>query len=194
MKVIVGLGNPGPRYAGTRHNVGFMVVSRLADRWSISLNRSVCSAKVGEGVFAGQPVGLALPQTMMNSSGESVGCLLKRWSAAVSELLVIYDDVDLPLGSIRLRGKGSDAGHRGISSILEQVNTKAVPRLRVGIHSAGVSDDLVDFVLARFRASEKRFVEEGLASAQKACEVWVEKGMQPAMNLFNKKGSRISTE
>jgi len=194
VKVIVGLGNPGPRYAGTRHNVGFMVVSRLADRWSISLNRSVCSAKVGEGVFAGQPVGLALPQTMMNSSGESVGCLLKRWSAAVSELLVIYDDVDLPLGSIRLRGKGSDAGHRGISSILEQVNTKAVPRLRVGIHSAGVSDDLVDFVLARFRASEKRFVEEGLASAQKACEVWVEKGMQPAMNLFNKKGSRISTE
>ena len=183
------MGNPGPRYAATRHNVGFMVVSRLADRWSISLNRSECSAQVGQGKFAGEPVGLALPQTMMNSSGESVACLLKKWDASPSDLLLVYDEVDLPLGNIRLRPDGSDAGHRGMASIIEHLNTKEVPRLRVGIQSAQAADDLVDFVLARFESAEKKILEESLASAEKACEMWIEKGMKTAMNLFNKKRS-----
>jgi PTH1 family peptidyl-tRNA hydrolase len=195
VKAIVGLGNPGARYAETRHNVGFMVVSRLADRWKISLNQSFCSAKAGTGVFAGEEIGLALPQTMMNGSGESVGCLIERWGPKISELLVVYDEVDLPLGSIRLRPDGSHAGHKGIASILERLQTEGVPRLRVGIRPAGKKEgDMVEFVLDRFEASEKKLVEEGLASAQKACEVWAEKGMQTAMNLFNKKGSQISTE
>lgn len=191
MKVIVGLGNPGVHYAGTRHNAGFMVVSRLADRWSFRPGKMLCRSVVSQGEFSGEPVALALPQTMMNSSGEAVKRFLGYWKIGFSDLLVVCDDVALPLGTVRLRGQGSDGGHNGLASIVEATGTKAIPRLRVGIESSETKGDLVEFVLGRFRPSEKKLLEEGLASAEKACEVWVEKGLQTAMNLFNKKGSRI---
>ena len=185
--MIVGLGNPGPRYAGTRHNVGFMVATRFAERWSLPLKERLCDSKVAEGVVLGQPVRLALPQTLMNASGEAVRCLLRRWRLEPSSLLVVCDDVSLPLGTIRLRGQGSDGGHRGLASIVEKTCTEKIPRLRVGIRSERVGEDLTDFVLGRFNLAERKLLEKGLASAVEACDAWVARGISTAMNLFNKR-------
>ncbi len=192
MKWIVGLGNPGPKYSGTRHNVGFMVVSHLAEQWGVPLRKTLCQSKVGEGVMAGKPVGLVLPQTMMNASGEGVACLIRRWKLNPSDLLVICDDISLPLGLIRMRGQGSDGGHKGLASVLRETRTEEVPRLRVGIRAAEMPEDLTAFVLSRFRPSEKKVVEESAVLAVRACEVWVTRGLSAAMNLFNKKTSAIS--
>jgi len=191
VKLLVGLGNPGRAYAGTRHNIGFMVADRLAKRWTIQLKNASCHAALGEGVVGGCVVGVALPQTMMNESGKSLKCLIQRFSLEPSEILVVCDDVALPLGVIRLREKGSDGGHRGLASILKEFRTEAVPRLRVGIARAGQEKgkDLTDFVLGKFTVSEKKRLEEACASAVEACETWVVRGLTTAMNLFNKKVS-----
>ncbi len=208
MKVIIGLGNPGRTYAGTRHNVGFSVVGRLAERWSIPLKKSLCRCRVGEGVVDGHSVRLVQPRAWMNASGEAVGCLVRRWKLDRSGWLVVCDDVRLPLGAIRLRGQGSAGGHRGLSSILEALDSDHVARLRVGIGAhPGLEEPLADgrdfsglvagaakskreltpFVLGRFRLEEKKPLEEGLRAAGLACEVWVQKGLTAAMNLFNQK-------
>ncbi len=191
MKLLVGLGNPGRAYAGTRHNIGFMVADRLTKRWAIQLKKEVCRSKMGEGVVKGCAVEIACPQTMMNESGSSVGCLVRRFSLEPSEILVVCDDVALPLGVIRLRGAGSDGGHRGLASILKEIQTEAVPRLRVGIGRADQDKrkDLTDYVLGKFTASEKKKLEEACACAAEACETWVVRGLTTAMNLFNKKVS-----
>lgn len=189
MKWVVGLGNPGPRYAGTRHNVGFMVVTRLAERWSVPLKAGPCRSKTGEGVFGGEPVGLALPQTMMNASGRAVACLLKRWNLDPADLLVICDDVALPLGMIRMRPKGSDGGHQGLASVLEEIQTEAIARLRIGVRSSRPvrAEDLTEFVLERFAAMEKKPLEAGLQLGRQACETWVARGVSAAMNRFNRR-------
>ncbi len=188
MRVIVGLGNPGPRYEGTRHNVGFMVTSRLAEIWSSEgWTKTVCRSRTGEGVIQDHPVRLVQPQTLMNASGEAVGCLLRRWRLEPSAFLIVCDDVSLPLGLIRLRARGSDGGHRGLASILEEVGTDQVARLRVGIQTTEAVGDLTTFVLSQFHAPEKRLLEEGLESAVQACEVWVTGGVTAAMNRFNKR-------
>ena len=185
--VVVGLGNPGPPYAGTRHNIGFMVTHRLAQRWSIGLKKTLCRSKIGEGQIHHHPVHLALPQTLMNASGKAVGCLIRRWKLDLSDLLVVCDDVSLPLGVIRLRAKGSEGGHRGLASILEETQSQEIPRLRVGIQTKQAGQDLTAFVLGRFTAPEKRQMEESVKLAADACEVWVTRGMYPAMNQFNQK-------
>ncbi len=191
MKVIVGLGNPGSTYSGTRHNVGFMVAARFADQWSISLKKKFCDARVGEGVVEGHRVRVVLPQIFMNASGQSVSCLLRRWRLQPSSLLVVCDDVSLPLGRIRLRAEGSNGGHRGLASILDAVKTQQVPRLRVGIFSPKRQEgkDLTDFVMGRFDAAEKKLLEKQVASAVEACGVWLIQGVSAAMNLFNVKGA-----
>ena len=189
--MLVGLGNPGRAYAGTRHNIGFMVADRLAKRWDIRLKKELCRSTMGEGVVKGCAVEVACPQTMMNESGTSVKCLLERFSLEPSEILVVCDDIALPLGVIRLRGAGSDGGHRGLASILKEVQTEAVPRLRVGIGRSeqGEGKPLTDYVLGKFAASEKKKLEEACACAAEACETWVVRGLTTAMNLFNKKVS-----
>ncbi len=189
VKLIVGLGNPGPRYAGTRHNVGFRVVTSLAERWSIRLKDTLCRAKTGQGSIGGESVCLALPQTMMNASGEAVGCLLKRLNPDLSMLLVICDDVALPLGMIRMRPKGSDGGHQGLASVLEAIRTEAVARLRIGVRSSRPvrAEDLTEFVLGRFAAMEKKPLEAGLQLGRQACETWVARGVSAAMNRFNRR-------
>ena len=191
MRLIVGLGNPGSQYAGTRHNVGFLVANHLADRWAIHIRQTACRAKVGEGIVHGHSVGLALPQTRMNSSGEAVQCLLKRWRVEPSNLLVVCDDVSLPLGMIRCRPKGSDGGHHGLASVLEHLHTDQVARLRVGIKTNPMGEDLTAFVLGRFRSGEKKLLAESLEACVKACEVWVLRGLSAAMNLFNKKAREV---
>ncbi|MBI1953280.1 MAG: aminoacyl-tRNA hydrolase [Candidatus Omnitrophica bacterium] len=185
MKVIVGLGNPGPRYSRSRHNVGFEVAQRLARRWSLKLAPGPSRCQLGQGLVGSNPVRLVLPLTMMNRSGQAVAAVGKRWKLAPAELLVVCDDVSLPLGMIRLRPGGSDGGHKGLASILEELDTQEVPRLRVGIGSAKAAGDLTDFVLAPFTAAEKKKLDESLDLAEAACEVWVSRGLPAAMNRFN---------
>lgn len=165
--------------------MGFMVVERFAKEWGIPLRGAICRARVGEGLCDGEPVRVALPQTSMNLSGESVQGLRERWRAETLDLLVVCDDVSLPLGNIRLRGQGSDGGHRGLASILEAVGSKAVPRLRVGIASETMGEDLIGFVLDPFKKSEEKTLEKALIQAVEACEVWMHRGLSAAMNLFN---------
>ena len=187
MKLIVGLGNPGPAYLETRHNVGFLAVERIARKWRVPLRSKGCSALFGEGRFEDRPVLLGMPQTFMNSSGESVACLLQRRKLDPPAVLVICDDVSLPLGTIRVREKGSAGGHLGLGSILERLGTEQVARLRVGIRSEKPGKDLAGFVLGRFTQPEEKLLEQGLASALEACEIWMGRGTSAAMNRFNQK-------
>ncbi len=186
MRWIVGLGNPGPDYAGTRHNVGRMVVELLSQRWRVPLRQRLCSARVGEGMWEGRPLGLALPETMMNASGKTVGCLARRRQLEPADLLVVMDDVSLSLGGIRIRARGSGGGHLGLTSVLEAVGTEGVPRLRVGI-GPGPRQGLTEFVLARFTPRERKKLEAGLEDAMGACEIWMTEGVPAAMNRFNRR-------
>ncbi|MCM8811465.1 MAG: aminoacyl-tRNA hydrolase [Candidatus Omnitrophica bacterium] len=186
MKLIVGLGNPGARYEETRHNIGFTIVSRLSKRWAIPLKKELCRAKVGRGTVGSDDVALALPQTMMNASGDSVEPLRRHWNISLADILVVYDDKDLPLGVVRLRPKGSDGGHKGLASVIRAVGTEEIPRLRVGIGSPD-SQDTVDHVLTPFHPSEKKAMEKIAERVEEACEMWLSQGMTAAMNLFNKK-------
>jgi len=185
-RLVLGLGNPGAEYRETRHNVGFRVVEELARRWGISIDHLECNSLVGGG-GDGRPW-LARPQTYMNRSGYAARCLLERHELDPAEILVVYDEVNLPLGRLRLRRTGSPAGHRGLESILESLRTDQVPRLRLGIApEAGVptGDELPDFVLSPFAAEEQETVAAMIQRAADACEVWVSEGVEVAMNRFN---------
>lgn len=185
-RIILGLGNPGERYAETRHNVGFRVVGKLADRRGIALDERECNALVGR---AGE-LELAAPQTFMNRSGFAARCLLERRELASEDLLVVYDEVHLPLGSLRLRPGGSPAGHRGLESILENLGTDRVPRLRLGVASEGgppPGDNMSEFVLAPFEDGELAAVDEMIERAADACEVWAREGAEAAMQKFNRR-------
>lgn len=156
---IVGLGNPGERYTQTRHNVGFRVVEELARREGLTLAAGECSCVLARG----EGLGLVMPQTFMNRSGFATRCLRERHDLAPEDFLIVYDEVHLPLGSLRLRPKGSPAGHRGMESVLENFGTDQVPRLRLGVAAASGPPEgsgLVDFVLEDFRAEETDEVEE----------------------------------
>ncbi len=188
MKVIIGLGNPGAKYAGTRHNVGFMAAERLAKRWKVPLKREACEAVFAEAEFSGRAVTVAMPQTFMNASGRSVRCLLGRWKLKPSAVLVLCDDVALPLGMIRLRGSGSAGGHMGLASILEELGTSEFARLRIGVRPAGeLEKNLTPFVLGKFEGSEGKLLEQMLAWVVEAGELWISRGLSAAMNRFNQK-------
>jgi PTH1 family peptidyl-tRNA hydrolase len=190
VKLIVGLGNPGRRYAGTRHNVGFRVVERLAERARVALDERRFDARFGRGLLAGEPVALLLPETFMNASGRSVEEALA--SLAVGDpdrdLLVVLDDADLPLGRLRLRAKGSSGGHNGLEDVLVCTGG-AVPRLRFGIgRPAESATGTVDYVLARFSADEEPLVAAAVERACDAIACFVERGIGEAMNRFNGPG------
>ena len=172
----------------TRHNVGFMVVAELAKRSRFRAGSRLCDADLSRGKVGGEPVLIARPQTMMNASGESVACLAKRWRIAPAEILVVCDDVSLPVGLIRVRAAGSDGGHNGLASVIAGLQTVEVPRLRVGIHGGQTSGkDLTPFVLGRFTQNEKDLLQQAVESAVQACVVWAERGASAAMNQFNKR-------
>jgi PTH1 family peptidyl-tRNA hydrolase len=184
MKIIVGLGNPGPRYAATRHNVGFRVVEELAARLGAAAARELCGGLAGE---AGELL-LVRPQTFMNRSGFTVRCLADRFGLAPGDFLIVYDDVALPLGALRLRGKGSPGGHRGLESVLESVGSGEVPRLRLGVAGpAGPppGESLADYVLGPFAAGEAGEVEALVARAAEACLAWASDGLEKAASRFN---------
>lgn len=188
-KLVVGLGNPGREYAGTRHNVGFVVIERLAERWDCSLRKKWrFAAAVGEATRPAGPVALACPQTFMNRSGAAVTGLLRWWKLSPAELLVVVDDADLSLGQIRLRLAGGSGGHNGLRSIIEALGgNEAFARLRVGIGRSGPAGaDLTGHVLGKFAADERAAVEGAVTVAVEAVEVCVEEGLTAAMNRFNR--------
>jgi peptidyl-tRNA hydrolase, PTH1 family len=188
--LVVGLGNPGADYRDTRHNLGFRVIERLSARLRAGEESELCGALVGE---SGELL-LARPQTYMNRSGWAVRCLAERFALAPDRCLVIYDEIALPLGRVRLRGQGSPAGHRGMESIVEALQTDAVPRLRVGIAPGGeasLPDDLAPFVLAPFDAEERAVTDAVVDLAADAALAWAADGIELAMARFN--GLGVST-
>ncbi len=188
MFVIVGLGNPTAQYAGTRHNVGFDVIDWIADEYNISVESRKNRAFVGTGMIAGRKVMLAKPQTFMNLSGESVRGLVDFYKIDVeTELLVIYDDVSLDVGQLRIRKKGSAGGHNGIKSIIAHLGTNVFPRLKIGVGKKPSHYDLADYVLGHFSKEDRNVMEEGYKRAVHAVELIVSGEMERAMNEYNKK-------
>lgn len=203
MHVVLGLGNPGEPYRATRHNVGFRVVDELARRLGMACDRYECGSLVAAVPGPVPPAGpetlegsgerapgllLVKPQTYMNRSGHAARCLLELYALTPASFLVVYDEINLPLGKLRLRRAGSPAGHRGLESIVESLRTDQVPRLRLGVAGADgppPGDGLADFVLAPFLPEEEEAVGAMIARAADACEVWWKDGVDAAMNRFN---------
>lgn len=186
MYIIVGLGNPGSEYRNTRHNMGFETVEILADRFSIPTDFVKHKAMCGKGIIEGQKVMLAMPQTFMNLSGESVRELVDYYKIDVSsELIVVYDDIDLDPGMIRIRKSGSPGGHNGMKNISQHLGTNDYMRVRVGVGEKPKGYDLADYVLGHFTSSEREEVNKGLAMAAEAVRVMITEGADTAMNRFN---------
>lgn len=183
MRAVIGLGNPGRQYAGTRHNVGFEVIDRLAREWHAARCRSKFQAELAEVRDGQEVILLAKPQTFMNLSGRSVRSLVDYYRLELDRLLVVCDDMNLPLGKLRFRAKGSHGGHNGLRDIEKHLGTNAYPRLRIGVGSP--QGDPVDYVLGRFRASERPVIEEAIERAAEAVAVWWRDGIQTCMNRYN---------
>lgn len=184
-RIIVGLGNPGPRYAATRHNVGWRALDLLAAQMGVAVNERRPKAVLGVGYFAGARVVLAKPRTYMNNSGEAVQYLLARFGGGAAGLLVIYDEMALPAGRIRLRAAGSDAGHNGIRSIIGAVGGTGFPRLRIGIGPPPPGTEARDYVLEPFGDDEADAIAGAVARAAAAARCVLEQGIDAAMNRFN---------
>lgn len=185
MKLVVGLGNPGKEYLRSRHNVGFLVIDLLAKRTGIRLRRRK-SASMGESSIGQEPVLLAKPMTFMNRSGDAVGPIFGRLRLLPTDLLVVYDDLDLPFGKLRLRPRGSSGGHNGMKSIIASLETEDFPRLRIGIgRPENEGKDAVHYVLGPFRKAESEALDEVIARAADAVESFVTAGIEVAMNRFN---------
>ncbi|MDQ7858642.1 MAG: aminoacyl-tRNA hydrolase [Armatimonadota bacterium] len=190
MRLVVGLGNPGRRYRHTRHNIGWEVVDRLAALHRIAVTTDEGWAQTGRGTIRGQRVLLARPETYMNASGAAVADLRRRHRVPPEHLLVILDDLDLPVGALRLREKGSHGGHNGLRSIIEELGTSAFPRLRIGIGRPPAGVDPADYVLERPPADERRVLDEAVTEAAEGVERWIADGIQAAMRYCN--GPRAS--
>ncbi len=194
MKYIFGLGNPGREYAGTRHNIGFDAITKLSDVYGIPLTEKKHKALCGKGIIGGQRVMLFQPQTYMNLSGESVRTVMDFYKAEVSDILIIYDDICLAPGQLRVRTKGSAGGHNGIKSIISHLGTEEFARIRIGVGEKPEGWDLADYVLGHFPAEEEPQMREALTDAAKACELIVQDELSAAMNLFNKKKKQEKNE
>ncbi|MFH0764777.1 MAG: aminoacyl-tRNA hydrolase [Candidatus Omnitrophota bacterium] len=188
MKIIVGLGNPGPEYKATKHNIGFEVVTALAKSNKIRINKTVHFSLLGKGKIAGEDVILALPQTYMNLSGKAVGELFGGAGAGgVADLLVVCDDINIELGRVRLKKEGSSGGHKGLESIIHTLGKNDFARLRVGIATDVHKGDITGYVLAPFKRKEKRNVAHVITLAGDAVTCMIEEGIDKAMTRFNKK-------
>lgn len=185
MYLIVGLGNPGRKYEGTRHNVGFMVVQTVAKGMDIRKQWEEGEAWLQAGELNGNEVVLIQPLTYMNDSGRAVSRLVEQFQPRLSELLVILDDINLPLGSIRVRRQGSDGGHHGLASIICHLATEAFPRMRLGIGPDTPVAELTDFVLTPFTARERERVGAMVEQAGRATGVFVAEGIEKTMNTYN---------
>lgn len=184
MKMIVGLGNPGKDYKDTRHNIGFMVLEELASRYPVEKQESRFDAIIGHIRINGEKVLLVKPLTYMNLSGRAVQPLLHWYKLALEELIVVFDDMDLPAGSLRIRANGGSGGHKGMASISERLASKEIARIRVGIGRPEYGEN-VNWVLGRFSREEKEFFQNAIGNATDALEIWVKQGIVAAMNAYN---------
>jgi len=190
MFLIVGLGNPGTEYAHTRHNLGFMLVDKLAADAAVNVRRSECQSIVGSGLIENQRVKLAKPQTFMNLSGDAVSCLMAKPELDAATLIVISDDLALPFGSIRLRQRGSAGGHNGLKSIIGALGTNEFIRLRIGIQPEHAISDARNFVLNEFTKAEKESLAEILERAAEAMRSVLRDGIAKAMSLYNEQRAK----
>ena len=192
MFIIAGLGNPTLQYEGTRHNVGFDVIDMLADRYNISVDGRKGRALIGKGMIGGQKVLLVKPQTYMNLSGESIRSILDYYKVdPEKELIVIYDDISLGVGQLRIRAKGSAGGHNGIKSIISSVGTSNFMRIKVGVGEKPQGWDLADHVLGRFSGEDRARVEEAIRDAEDAAALMIQGEADKAMNDFNAKKQSV---
>lgn len=185
MKIIIGLGNPGKQYEQTRHNAGFMVIDRLSSQLGIPLDQSKFKGLYGIGFYKGEKVLLLKPLTYMNLSGESIRAVINYYQIELENMLVIYDDLDLPVGKIRLRQKGSAGGHNGIKSTIAQLGTQEFNRIRIGIDRPQQGMNIPDYVLGKFREQEQASITEAVNKSADACAAWLEKPFVQVMNEFN---------
>ncbi len=197
MFLIVGLGNPGAQYARTRHNIGWLVLDELARRWTIQLSRTNCEAKVGGGIIGEQRATLAKPQTFMNLSGRSVAALMRYQNVPRERIIVITDDLNLPVGKLRLRPNGSHGGHNGLKSIAQHLGGDQYARLRFGVGEPPQvereASGTKDFVLRPFLADEMPAIEAAISRATDCIETFVREGVEIAMNRFNAEPSAPKT-
>ena len=193
MYIIVGLGNPGKQYENTRHNMGFLAVDLLAEKYNIDVNKIKFKALVGEGRIAGQKVLLVKPQTYMNLSGEAVRQAMDFYKIDPEELIVIYDDIDIPTGTFRIRKKGSPGTHNGMRNIFQHIQTNDFPRIRVGIGS-GKKDNLAGYVTGGISKSEQEILADVLKSSADAAACIIEKGIDKAMNEYNVRPNKEKKE
>ena len=185
MYIIAGLGNPGKEYAGSRHNVGFMTLDELADRYNIDVREKAHKALIGKGMIEGNKVILVKPQTYMNLSGESIRSVMDYYKTEPSEFIVIYDDISLEPGQIRIRKKGSAGGHNGIKNIIAHLGTQEFPRIRIGVGEKPARMDLADYVLGHFSKEEKERMEQAFKDGAAAAVAMMNDGVDTAMNRFN---------
>lgn len=186
--LIIGLGNPGSSYEKTRHNVGFRAVRRFAERHGITLRKATrITAEMGHGTVEGASVGLVLPLTYMNSSGEAVRECVKAYKVPPKQVIVVVDDVAFPVGALRLKEGGSSGGHNGLKSIEEHLGTSEYPRLRLGVGSPE-GQNLADYVLGKFEKAEEALLPQVFEKAADVLDCWIREGLQPAMTKANTKG------
>jgi PTH1 family peptidyl-tRNA hydrolase len=193
MKVVAGLGNPGRKYEGTRHNVGFDVVDELSRRWRIETTRQRFSSLVGDGLIRDERVVLLKPQTYMNLSGRAVREAMTFYKLEATTLLVVVDDMALPLGRLRMRPKGSGGSHNGLNNVIGELDTEDFARLRVGIGAVS-SEHAVSYVLGSFDKQERACVDETVIRAADAVECWVAEGVEAVMNRYNRPEEQASSE
>lgn len=186
MKLIVGLGNPGSKYVNTRHNIGFRVIEKLAQMYNAVVRKKLfTSARECVIRYSGERIVLIQPLSFMNLSGKVVSAYLKRHKLGYESMLVVCDDINLPLGRIRIRPKGSAGGHNGLSSIIESTGTTDFPRLRIGIKTQDIAGDISEFVLSDFDRYEIDRVKEAVPRSIEACECWLRGGIEKAMSIYN---------
>ncbi|MDQ6706071.1 MAG: aminoacyl-tRNA hydrolase [Acidobacteriota bacterium] len=194
MFLVAGLGNPGEEYADTPHNLGFRVVDLLGERQGIRVNRKDSKALIGFGEIAGKPVCLAKPQTFMNLSGTSLRPLIEKHEMSAADLILVYDDLDLPWPSVRVRPKGSPGSHNGVKSVTQSLGTNDFARVRLGIHPGRPIESGVEYVLASFRRSQKKELEDLLGLAADAVDSIIAEGVEKSMTRFNRRAQGLITE
>lgn len=187
MYIIVGLGNPTDKCQATRHNIGWDAITRISDDYRIPLDFKKHKAICGKGFIEGEKVVLAQPTTYMNLSGESVRELMDFYKVSPQDIIVIYDDISLEVGQLRIRKKGSAGGHNGIKSIISHLGTEEFPRIRVGVGDKPKDWDLADYVLSRFLPEEQATIREALKDTSDACSMIIKNGIEAAMNKYNRK-------
>lgn len=185
MYVIVGLGNPEPEYENTRHNMGFKAINKIANTYNIEMNRTKFNAIYGQGMIQDQKVILVKPQTYMNLSGQAVREFVNFYKIDSKNLLVLYDDIDIAKGIIKIRKKGGPGTHNGMKSVTQEIGTQEFPRIRIGIGAPTYKNDMINYVIGAIPEEDKKQLEQGIETASKAVEEIIKNGMDIAMNRYN---------